>query len=59
MIVFGVQSSLFDSVTFGAAPSCRRQSLPLTLLGFMIAIGGLYGILVEGTKWRFFRTAQL
>jgi hypothetical protein len=31
----------------------------LTLLGFMILIAALYGILVEATKRRFFRTAQL
>ena len=35
------------------------QPLPLTLLGFMVLIAALYGILVEATKRRFFRTAQL
>jgi len=35
------------------------QPLPPTLLGFMIAIAALYGILVEATKRRFFRKAQL
>jgi hypothetical protein len=63
MIVSGVQSSLFDSVTFGAAPSCScfvpTTALPLTLLGFVIAIAALYGTLVEATERRFFRTAQL
>jgi Mg2+-importing ATPase len=124
MIVFGVQSSLFDYVTFGALlfvfradegvfqtgwfvesmltevlvlliirttrPALKSrpspwllwasigtviltialpyvpvgrwiglQPLPLTLLGFMILIAALYGILVEATKRRFFRTAQL
>jgi hypothetical protein len=35
------------------------QPLPVTLLGFMIAIAALYGVLVETTKRRFFRNAQL
>ena len=124
MIVFGVQSSLFDYVTFGAllfifhageavfqtgwfvesvltevlvlliirttGPALKSRPstwllwtsigtviiaivlpslplgqwiglvpLPLTVLGFMIAIAALYGILVEATKRRFFRKAQL
>ena len=124
MIVFGVQSSLFDCLTFGALllifhagervfqtgwfvesvltevlalliirttrPALRScpskwllwtsigtasltiglpylpvgqwiglEPLPLTLLGFMIAIAALYGVLVETTKRRFFRNAQL
>jgi Mg2+-importing ATPase len=124
MIVFGVQSSLFDYLTFGALlfvfhagegvfqtgwfvesvltevlvlliirttrPALKSrpsrwllgtsigtailtialpywpvgqwiglQPLPLTLLGFMIAIAAVYGVLVETTKRRFFRKAQL
>lgn len=124
MIVFGVQSSLFDYLTFGALllifqagegvfqtgwfvesmltevlalliirttrPALKSrpsrwlwwtsigtviltvalpywrvgqwiglQPLPLTLLGFMIGLAALYGILVEATKRRFFRRAQL
>jgi Mg2+-importing ATPase len=35
------------------------QPLPLTLLGFMIALAALYGIGVEATKRRFFRRVPL
>jgi Mg2+-importing ATPase len=35
------------------------QPLPLTLLGFMIGLAALYGFVVEATKRRFFRRAQL
>ena len=33
--------------------------LPPTLLAFMLGIAVLYGVVVEGTKRRFFKTATL
>jgi Mg2+-importing ATPase len=41
------------------APRLGLQPLPLPLLGFMVAIAVVYGFIVEGTKQRFFRKANV